>query len=459
MSALTVVTAVGRGGEAGIAAAVGSMAGLRLMRRCPDVADLLAVAQAGRADVAVVSDDFPGLDRSVLAQLRDAGTGVVGVHPPGKEESQRVLRQWGVHVQCPIGVGRADLEAAIRAVAPGVDSDRATDVGRESAADPGEPADGPTDTDPDRLDAELRDLAAGRSYVAVNPFLDEHEPDAPDDDAAPGTAIVVWGPGGAPGRTTIAVNLAAECARLGVRTVLLDADSYAACAAQHLALLDEAPGVAAAARLADSGHLDVASLAAVAPEVAPNFRVLTGLPRAERWPELREDALGAVIDQCRALAAIVIVDVAAPLEADEELSYDVVAPRRNGATLTALDKADTVLAVGAADPVGLQRLVRGLEELRSIGCADPLVLANKVRAAAVGHGPAARVSEALQRFAGIEEVLVVPDDRDALDAALLAGRVLAEDAPGSPARRALSEIAARLTGVPQHARRRRLTRR
>ena len=62
------------------------------------------------------------------------------------------------------------------------------------------------------------------------------------------------GSAGAPGRTTVAVNLAAELARLGQPTVLVDADTYGGCVAQSLSLLDEAPGLAAATRSAGLGR-------------------------------------------------------------------------------------------------------------------------------------------------------------------------------------------------------------
>jgi Flp pilus assembly CpaE family ATPase len=218
-------------------------------------------------------------------------------------------------------------------------------------------------------------------------------------------------------------------------------------------LLDEAPGVAAATRLADAGRLDLRSLAAAAPEVTPGLRVLTGLPRSDRWPEIRDDALTAVLDHCRQLARFVVVDVGAPLEEDEELSYDTAAPRRNAATLAALRAATTVLAVCAADPVGLQRLVRGLDDLRAVVPDPPLVVANKVRASAVGANPERRACEALERFAGVRDVRTVPDDRAAFDGALLAGKTLSEHASGSAARKAIAALAADLTGATATSRR------
>jgi Flp pilus assembly CpaE family ATPase len=57
------------------------------------------------------------------------------------------------------------------------------------------------------------------------------------------------------------------------------------------------------------------------------------------------------------------------------------------------------------------------------------------------------VRDALARYAGVEDLVLVPDDRPALDAALLAGRTLTESAAGSPARIALAGLAASLAGA------------
>ncbi|MEO7060934.1 MAG: hypothetical protein ABI083_14530, partial [Lapillicoccus sp.] len=272
----------------------------------------------------------------------------------------------------------------------------------------------------------------------------------PDDEevAMPGRVVAVWGPSGAPGRTTIAVNLAAELAGLGVPTLLVDLDTYGGSVAQSLSMLDEAPGVAAAARAADQGTLDLPALARISPEVLPGLRVLTGIPRADRWSELRAAALDRVLELSRLLAQVVVVDCGFCLEDDEELSYDTQAPRRNAATLTALAGADVVLAIGSCDPVGLQRLVRGLQELGTVPSPPARVVVNRVRAGAVGSRPEARVTEALARFAGVDEVTFVPEDRSGLDVAMLEGRVLAECVPSSPVRAAVRALAATVGGVP-----------
>lgn len=65
-----------------------------------------------------------------------------------------------------------------------------------------------------------------------------------------GRVIVVWGASGAPGRTTLAIELARETARDGRCVALADADTHAPAIAIALGIPDEGPGLAAAA----AGH-------------------------------------------------------------------------------------------------------------------------------------------------------------------------------------------------------------
>jgi MinD-like ATPase involved in chromosome partitioning or flagellar assembly len=184
--------------------------------------------------------------------------------------------------------------------------------------------------------------------------------------------------------------------------------------------------------------------------------VLTGIPIAQRWPEVRASAIEAVLAATRALAEFTVFDCGFGLETDEELSFDSLAPRRNGATLAVLDQADVVVAVGAADPIGLQRLVRGLAELRDAEVSAPIwVVLNKVRRGVVAGDPAVEVTAALERFAGRTPAALLPFDLEAVDAALAAGRLLAECRPASPLRLAVGELAGALVGVPVQAGRRR----
>ena len=93
--------------------------------------------------------------------------------------------------------------------------------------------------------------------------------------------------------------------------------------------------------------------------------------------------------------------------------------------------------------------MRGLGELRdAVPGAQPVVVVNRLRASAVPGDSRAEVRAALERYAGVRDVLLLPLDVAGVDRAVAAGRTLGEASPGSPARSALAGLAAQLTGAP-----------
>jgi Flp pilus assembly CpaE family ATPase len=404
-----VLTALGAAWESDVVTVVDGTAGYAVARRCADLPDLLAAGAAGVGEVALISADLRALDRPALHELAAHGVAVAGVMAPGDEVGERRLRQLGLAVVLRADLTSPELEDAL---------DLLTESGSDGWVEPADEDDPP-------LDADLEPTAAGR-------------------------VVAVWGPTGAPGRTTVAINLAAELATR-VPTLLVDADTYGSAVAQSLGLLDEAPGMAAACRAADQGSLDLMALARLAPEVTSGLRVLTGIPRAERWTELRAPSVAHVLTVARRLARVVVVDCGFAVEDDEELSYDTLAPRRNAATLTTLEEADELLVVGAADPIGLQRLVRAVQDLAAVPSPSPVVVVNKVRASAVGSRPERRIAEALARFAGMDDLTYLPWDPATLDGAMFAGKALVEFAPQSELRRALVGLSGRYA-VPEQRR-------
>ncbi|OCI31671.1 AAA family ATPase [Oerskovia enterophila] len=417
--------------------------GVSVARRCADLTELLAAAGAGAGTAAVISADLPGIDREAVAHLHEHGVRVVAL-ADGQSWLADRLRAIGIDVVLDEDTPASVLVETVRDEARG----RGGGAGRSDG--PGAPS-------------------SGRG-----PGRPGDEPPVPVESRR-GRVLAVWGPTGAPGRTTVAVHLAAELAGLGPErrsrgrrsrgrgrrkegpssgagsrpddVLLVDADTYAGSVAQHLGLLDESSGIAAAARSAGIGTLDLAGLARLAPEAVPHLRVLTGIARAARWPELPGSSLDVVWELGRALADWTVVDCGFGIEQDELLTYDTRAPQRNGATLSALAAADAVLVVGGSDAVGIQRLVRGLTELAESGAAAGalrVVVANRVRASAAGPRPEAAVRDALGRYGGVADLHALPDDRSTLDAVLLAGRTLAESAPEAPVRRAIAALAQRV---------------
>ena len=89
--------------------------------------------------------------------------------------------------------------------------------------------------------------------------------------------------------------------------------------------------------------------------------------------------------------------------------------------------------------------MRALAELTDLGLgARRLVMVNRVRASVAGPRPGEAVAQALARYAGVTDAVLVPEDRAGTDTALLEARMLREIAPGSPARRAIAQAAARV---------------
>jgi MinD-like ATPase involved in chromosome partitioning or flagellar assembly len=422
---IAVATAVVDRRESRLVAGLDAQDGVRVHRRCADVQEVLACASSGVVQAVVVSADLRGLDAEALDRLQQHGCGVVVLAEPGDHATTARLQRLAVALVLDADADPSDVAGAVRQA-------YATRPSRRAGVALADPRAALPGAAPTALD-DAREVISS---------LQQPVPTGADQ----GRVVAVWGPVGAPGRTTVAVGLAAELAGSGRQTLLVDADTYGASVAQVLGLLDESAGIAGACRAADRGVLDAAELTRHTPYVAPRLRVLSGLVRPDRWPELRAGAVAEVLTTARALADWVVVDTGFCLEQDEELSYDTAAPRRNQATLTALAQADVVVAVGGADPIGLQRLVRGLRTLRELTLVggDVVVVANRVRAGAVGGRPERRVREALQRFAGVDEPVLVPYDPDSLDAAVLAGRTLAEHVRSSPVRQSLQDVVARL---------------
>lgn len=96
-----VLTALGNRWDSAVATHLEASREVRLVRRCADLADLMATAASGLGSVAMVSEDLRGLDLTVVAGLRVSGILVVGLSVPGDEGSERRLRQLGIPVVVP----------------------------------------------------------------------------------------------------------------------------------------------------------------------------------------------------------------------------------------------------------------------------------------------------------------------------------------------------------------------
>ena len=353
---------------------------LVVLKRCVDVDDLLASATSGQADTAVVAIEAPGLDLAAVDHLRACGVRALAV------------------------VG--DEPGTVRAGRIGI----RTTVG----------------------DDDLEDLPAA--------VTSDHEPEQPEPEPADeprptnmGRVLAVWGPAGAPGRSTVATALAAA---LGTRarTTLIDADPYGGTVAQALGVLDEVSGLLAAARLAGRGLLEE-QFASVQRALDPRFTVVTGLPRPDRWTEVRPGTV-ELLAEIASGHGHVVVDTGFSLDEDDVSGR----PGRHQLTLAALEVADEVLVVGTADPIGLSRLARALVDLRERHPAKPArVVVNRMRST-IGWSER-DVGHLLADFARPVGLHFLPEDRATLDRALVTGRTLLETHAESPLATAVDRLA------------------
>lgn len=368
---------IAAGGASWESAALGFLESSRdfcLSRRCVDVADLLAAAQTGDAVAALVSPDVPGFDADTVYRLVQAG-----VHPIAIEADSRRCAALGISTR---------LEAG-----------------------------------------ELGQLAA---------HLPRRRPPAPDEPMPTGAGriVAVWGPAGAPGRSTVALALAAAWADLGIDTIIADADPYGGAIAQMLGILDEVSGLLAASRAANGGR--AAETSEHLYGISETLSVLTGLPRPDLWAQVRAGAVELVLQQLRSEAAISVIDCGFCLEQPE--GFDSGAPRRNKLTVQSLEAADEIIAVGRADPVGLTRLVRGLHDLQAvIPTADVTVVINMTRPT-IGWSDL-EITATVERLTGHRPAAFLPLDLGAVDAALISGRLLGEASADSRLTKAVARLA------------------
>ena len=383
-----VLLAVAGPGESDLVRAMNAAGGLKIVRRCADGAEVLAAAGAQLGAVAVLSASHLGIDAEFVDRLHRAGLRVVGLAAP--EDASRVAA-----LGCDaVTLTTSPPSEVVRAVA---------------------------------------------SLPAHLPAVPPPPPTARE--SGPGQVIAIWGPHGAPGRTTVALNLASALES----SLLIDADTRAPALAQTLGVLDEASGLAAAARLAGNGRLDADGLARSARRV-DSFDLLTGLTRPDRWREVPPVALTAVLRASRDHYRWVVVDAAGGWEEEGDGADTAFAPRRDGAQIAALREADVLVIVGTADPVGIGRLVE-LLAVRPRTAGREIVVVTRSRSTVAGPSPAHSVREALARFAGRTEAIVIADDPAGFDAAVLAGVPLAAAAPSSPALAGLDRLSAAVTGV------------
>ena len=405
--------------------------GLRVVRRCADTAELLSAAMAGLAALVVVDTEFDDLDLSVVDRLARAGA--TGIVLTSADQAERwAVAGWPIEER---SIDPGAVRARLQVLAHAVENGPPAPTMRVAA---------PSQSDDGADDQLWAELAVIEPSVPAVPDDAGGADDSIPANGADGSIVVVWGPRGSYGRTTIAAALAHSLAPAG-GTILVDSDLEGPCLSQVLGLPENSSGLATAARLAGHGRRDEETLGELLVPVGESERLLSGLGRPGRWRELPPSAMSEVWSRCRGLAAWTVVDVSGgPI--DDSVDEYTLEPGRGAVAAELVRRADVVLVVGGADPVGVRRLLQLLgdldDEMRPAGRLE--VVVTRVRSSVAGPSPQRAVRDALERYGRLSDVTLVPDDPVSADRCMMEGRAATEAAPDSALGLALAELADRV---------------
>ncbi|MSO26741.1 MAG: hypothetical protein EXQ60_01575 [Candidatus Nanopelagicales bacterium] len=393
-----ILAAEGFAGETALVASAAA-AGITVARRSLDAADLLAAAATDLTMPIVLTGNVPRLSPEIITRLLVGNRTVIGLS--ADDAAAHLLRTLGVSRIVQL---QAAADATMRAVS--------TEIlhGVTGVWDTG---------------------------TWQRQYLDASQEAAP----LGGQLVAVWGPSGAPGRTSIAIAVADEFAHAGFGTCLVDADTYAPSICFALGIIEDASGIVIACRNADNGTLNNRSLQLSTSVLRGHLNVLGGLPRADRWPDIRHSALTSVWETARSAFARTVIDVGPCIEDEggvlQHGGGTLLSTRRNAAAITALAAADVVVAVTRDDPLAISRLVTQLPAVAQLGVRAPIVIAM------VQSGERRKSGAALDalRSSGVNlQVVPIAIDGGGYRNALAQGALLAEAAPRSPALKGIRSL-------------------
>lgn len=362
--------------------------GMVIADRCLDAASLVERAGAMDLDVALVSSDLHRLSGGSLGAIREARLPLVLlVEPPDIE------RYAGLAYLVPADAASEDVCAALReARARGPAYPRATAV---DASD--EKSDGG----------------------------DGHD----DRDGCEGQVVAVVSGKGAPGKTTVAIGLAAALGNARGRVVLVDADLRGGNVGPYLDL-DPRLGLVGLA-FGGNGASEQSTIEDELQE-GPGFVALTGLERAEMAAIVSAELVTATVMALQSRFDCVVVDAG-----------EAIPGMQRPATDSLLRQADRVLVVTCGDLVSLWNARAAVRHLREgVGLAPEAMAIVLNRKEGRGRYGQTEVERAL----GLPVLGIVPENRRAARRAI--GAQLPITDVGGRAARELRRLADRLRTEP-----------
>lgn len=254
--------------------------------------------------------------------------------------------------------------------------------------------------------------------------------------------VSVWSPTGSPGRTTVAASIAAEFAKSGSRTLLIDADSYSPSIEFQFGIEQSNAGIAAVARAAIQERLNLEEFNRLTVDFSfgkIELKILTGLSMPDRWQEVGFDGINAILEFAQQHFDAIVVDVAAPIEL--QVIHEKSLVQRNAMSVAALRAATHIIAVCGSEAHEVHRFVWDYQQLKSLDLTGEIsVLVNRLRTNTFGRGAAKQIGETIKRLTGCQVAEFIDFDQAAADRAKQDGVPLVLAGRNSSARAQISKF-------------------
>ena len=223
--------------------------------------------------------------------------------------------------------------------------------------------------------------------------------------------ISVWGPGGSPGRSTVAINLADSFARMGYSALLVDADLFN----PSLALMLGTPlsGHTLSTLFAELNRQSLKELSDYVAETGVRrLSLLPGISNQARASEIRVELFAPFLAATTAYD-FVVFDVAGELRGSgSKVDLERV-------TRFLVRESHLVIAVGDSSILGIDRLSRQASDLRKLRLDRPFrIVLNRVDPR---RDSSAQATEIFERLTKERVASTLPFDRKTLSAALELG--------------------------------------
>lgn len=321
---------------------------LKIARRCVDVTEILTMLEVSTYELVIISSELINLDLEIITKIRTRGSTPIGVFNEGDFLKSDFLRSLGL-----------------------------TTILEFSSYQP--------------------QKFLGELILSLTQAVNDFET-SDNTQIIPGL-ICIWGTDGAPGRTSISIDIASALHGSNKPTLLIDADAQAPSIGTSLGISEEVSGISSAIHLAQSGKLDHQTIEDCLSFDKQKLPILTGITKSSRWMELRNSAIKRVLEVASKKYVHQIIDLSSPLPDQRDSSFpEFDSLTRFGHLPQLLRLCETLILVVKANPLGVIRAADLLSQQELVDFEKVKIVVNQVDTMAFHKSGERLISEVLTRF-------------------------------------------------------------